>query len=255
MNEDMNIHSLQAPLFGLLGSLGHIKHGWYHYFDTGTLFWSLTRLFGFYHRIISVLNLEKDKRPFLESDIESFIIRMRIVLNDVAFILRQLLPEQARGLKNPKGGTHPNNKEMSMFDLMKFLTEKEHDFPELAEVLNKNKDWMYQLREQRDNIVHYKSKVIVFGAEPNLSFATHNAAGTNNTIPTENGGQRVATTPIFEFINPQMVSFHNFLHCDLYTAVGSLIDRQVEEFKEIYSDPRMSCTGITLFKQVNGIKA
>ncbi|GAI26536.1 unnamed protein product, partial [marine sediment metagenome] len=51
-------------------------------------------------------------RPYIESDIESFIIRQRIILNDIAYIIRQFLPKELRGLKNPKGPTHSLNKEM-----------------------------------------------------------------------------------------------------------------------------------------------
>lgn len=255
MNENPDIHSLPTPLFGLLGSLGHLKHGWYHHFEIGTLFWSLTRLFGFYHRIITAVDLDRNNRSFLDSDIESFIIRMRIVLNDVAFIVRQLLPEQAQGLKGPKGGTHPRNKEMSMLDIFKYLSEKNHDFPELTTALHKNKDWILRLKDQRDNIVHYKSKVIIFETEPNVSFSMLNAAGTEKTVPTEKGGNRVVTTPVFKFINSQMVSLHHFLHRDLYSALRDCIVRKDMDFKEIGFNPRMSCIGISVFKKVNNINA
>lgn len=251
-NKNTDIHSLPTPLFGLLGSLGHCQYGWYHHFETGTLFWSLTRLFGFYHRIIVSLH-EKNNRAFLESDIESFIIRMRIVLNDVAFIIRQLLPDQTHGLKGPKGGTHPRNKEMSIFDIYSYLSNKPNQFPEIKAALYKNKDWIFRLKEQRDNIVHYKSKVIIFQTEPDLSFAMLNAAGTERTVATEDGGRRVVMTPVFEFINSQMLSFHNFMHADLHNALKEHIARNGIDFKEIGSDPRMSSLGIALFKKINNI--
>ena len=68
----------------------------------------------------------------MEADIESFIIRMRVVLNDIAFVIRQLFPANTRGLKGPRGGTHPKNREMSIIDIIEFLEKEGTDYPELA---------------------------------------------------------------------------------------------------------------------------
>ncbi|MBU2591409.1 MAG: hypothetical protein ABIJ24_04555 [Nitrospinota bacterium] len=254
MNDKTESQSLSTPLFGLLGSLGHSEFRWYHHFDTGTLFWSLTRLFGFYHRIILSLQLQREQRVFLDSDIESFIIRMRIVLNDTAFIIRQLLPKNEQGLKGPKGGVHPRNKEMSMMDIFKYIEKNPNDFHEFTNVLKQNRDWIFRLRDQRDNIIHYKSKVIIFETEPNISFAMLNAAGTEVTEPTEDGGQRVVTTPIFEYINSQTLSLHKFLHVDLVSAIEQYIKRSGMKFSEVGENPRMTCMGIPLFKEINSIE-
>jgi len=254
MNDNTELQSLSTPLFGLLGSLGHSEFKWYHHFDTGTLFWSLTRLFGFYHRIILSIQSHREQRLFLESDIESFIIRMRIVLNDTAFIIRQLLPEQEQGLKGPKGGVHPKNKEMSMMDLFKYIEKKPDGFHEFTKVLEQNRNWIFRLREQRDNIVHYKSKVIIFETEPDISFAMLNAGGTEKTVPTENGGNRVVMTPVFEYVNSQTMSLNKFLHVDLVSAIEQYIKRRGMKFIEVGKNPRMTCIGIPLFKKINNIE-
>ncbi|MCF8241463.1 MAG: hypothetical protein K9J16_08740 [Melioribacteraceae bacterium] len=253
MSEDKNIHTIPTPLFGLLGSIGHLKYGWYHHFEVGTLFWSLTRLFSCYHRIVTVVNLGRDHRPFIEEDIENYIIRMRIVLNDVAFIIRQLLPENKRDLKNPKGGTHPKNREMSIFEIIDFFSKYPDEIPQLSSVLNNNKGWISRMKNQRDNIIHYKSKVIIFETEPDISFAMLNAAGTEKTEKTSDGGIRVVMTPVFEFINSQTVSLYNFLQIDLYNALKEFICKTDSNFKEIGTDPRMSCIGIEIFKKINNI--
>lgn len=96
-------HSLPTRLTGVLGSLGSSHFGSFHHFDHGTLFWSLTRLFGDYYRVVSVLELPRQKRPFLDADLEGFIIRLRIIQNDIAYIVWQLMPSNQRGLKGPKG--------------------------------------------------------------------------------------------------------------------------------------------------------
>jgi hypothetical protein len=253
MNEDQDIHSISTPLFGLLGSLGHTEFSGYHHFDMGTLFWSLTRLFGYYHRIISDLVLERDNRQFLDSNIEGFIIRMRIVLNDVAFIIRQLLPHCGTGLKVPKGKTHPRNREMSIMDIYDYLSKSQDKYPEFTTALDKNKRWIFHMREQRDNVVHYKSKVIIFETEQEISFAMLNAAGTEKSVPTATGEIRIVTTPVFEFVNGQALSLHNFLHTDLYIALKEHILKNYKSFKKIGSDERMTCIGIALFKKINNI--
>ncbi len=155
-------HSLYVPLFESLYAIGFGEHENPHYFDIGTLFWSLTRLFGCYERIISVIDLKRDERLFLDADIESFIIRFRIVLNDIAFVIWQLLPKNTRGLKRPRGGTHPKNREISVLLLSEYLTENSSTYPELAMVLSNAIPWITRLRKERDNVIHYKSKVFIF---------------------------------------------------------------------------------------------
>lgn len=73
-------HAISVPLFSVLSSIGLNAHQNFNFFNTSSLFWSLTRLFGYYYRIVTVLDLSREARPFLDSDIEGFIIRTRIVL-------------------------------------------------------------------------------------------------------------------------------------------------------------------------------
>ena len=187
MSQPDDPHSLFVPLFEALDAVGFGEHENFHHFNTGTLFWSLTRLFGCYERVMSAVNLPREQRSFLDADIESYIIRFRIVLNDIAYVTWQLLPKKTRGLKEPRGGTHPKNREMSVYSLAKFLTEQSAAYPELAAVFSKATPWMTRLKNDRDNVVHYKSKVLVFEAE-SPSFALINAAGTQRTEPTPEGG-------------------------------------------------------------------
>jgi hypothetical protein len=128
--------ALSVPLFGVLGSLGFSKFGDCHYFNHNALFWSLTRLYGYYHRVIEAVVLPRQQRLFLEADIEGFIIRMRIVLNDIGYILWQLLPANHRGLKGPKGKTHPHNKEMSILKIAEFFRGASSEFPETGYLLS-----------------------------------------------------------------------------------------------------------------------
>ena len=236
--------SLSTPIFGLLRSLGYRKYGSYYYFEQGALFWSLTRLFCFYYRIISVLNLEISQRQFLEADIESFIIRMRIILNDIAFIIRQLFPDQERGLKPPTGKTHPKNREMSMGELLKYFDKHPDEHPHITKVIEKNEKWICRLKELRNNIIHYKSQIIIFETEPDISFVAINPAGTQKTIKTKDGRRRIVTTSVFEYINSQTLSLHNFLQKDLFQAISKHSGRQIMGGQKPRSDSRMTGLGI-----------
>ncbi len=247
--------SLLVPLFEILDSIGFGEHENPRHFDTGTLFWSLTRLFGCYERVMSAVDLPREDRHFLDADIEHFIVRFRIVLNDIAFVVRQLLPPQVRGLQNPRGGTHPKNKEMSMFSLSQHLTDNASSLPELAAPFSNAQKWMTRLKNDRDNVVHYKAKVVIFETLPSASFTMLNAAGTERTIPTPDGGSRLLLEPVGEFVNDQMLALHQFMHIELAGAIEAYADRSGFKRVKIGWDQRITCLGIRRFRKVNAISA
>jgi hypothetical protein len=243
-------HSLYVPLFESLSAVGFGEHENLHHFNTGTLFWSLTRLFGCYERIMSAIDLKREERPFLDADVESFIIRFRIVLNDIAYVIWQLLPNNRRGLKGPRGGTHPKNREISAFLLSDYLTANALTYPELAAAFSDAAPWMTRLKNDRDNVVHYKSKVVIFGNE-SPSFALLAAAGTERTESTPEGGQRLVLQSVAEFVNGQMLSLHRFMHENLAAAVQAHAIRCGLKSIQVGRDSRIICAGIQKFRQFN----
>ncbi len=247
-------HSLYVPLFEALDAVGFGEHENPRHFNTGTLFWSLTRLFGCYERIMSVIDIERDQRPFLDADLESFIIRFRIVLNDVAYVIWQLLPKNTRGLKGPRGGTHPKNREMSVFLLSDFLTANASTYPELAAAFSDADPWMTRLRNDRDNVIHYKSKAVIFEGESPL-FALLGAAGTERTEPTPEGGQKLVLQPVAEFVNGQMIALHQFMHEHLAAAVKAHAARHELKSVQVGWGHRITCQGIQSFRQANALVA
>jgi hypothetical protein len=247
-------HSLYVPLFGVLDAVGFGEHENLHHFNTGTLFWSLTRLFGCYERIMSVINVERDQRPFLDADLESFIIRFRIVLNDIAYVIWQLLPKNARGLKGPRGSSHQKNREVSVFQLSEYLTASAHSYPELASAFSDAKPWMNRLRNDRDNVIHYKSKVIIFEGKSPL-FALLGVAGTERTEPTPEGGQTLVLESVAEFVNGQMIALHQFMHEHLAIAVKAHAARNGLKSVQVGWGRRITCRGIQCFRQVNAFVA
>lgn len=250
-------NNLKIPFFEILNSLGFSHFDNFHYFATGTLFWSLTRLFLQYQRIIyPIYTKQTIIRDFSESDIESYIIRQRIILDDIAFIIWQLLPKESCGLKNPNGPIHLHyfNRRMSINNIIKYVEKNQTEFKRLYEVLEKNKNWIIEMRDQRDGIVHFKSKVLLFETKPDISFAIIDAAGAKKTEPTDNGGERVVTTPIFEFINTQTKSLMEFLNTDLKRWLEDYIKDKNMTYRKIGGDTEITCIGIPLFKEINKIK-
>lgn len=245
-------NSLLVPLFGVLHAISFGEHENIRYFGTGTLFWSITRLFGSYERVMSVLLLPKERRPYLDADIENFIIRFRIVLNDIAYIIWQLLPPNTRGLKGPKGSVHPNNREISFFSLMEFLDKHMSTYPEFSQVFSETAKWTSRLKNDRDNVVHYKAMATVFESDP-LSFSLLNAAGTERKVTTPDGKQKLHLEPIGEFINGQMLAIHEFMHSKLVSAVIPYADRVGLKSVQVGRDGRITCIGISTFREHNGI--
>jgi len=247
-------HSLLVPFFESLDSIGFGEHGNIHHFNTGTLFWSLTRLFGCYERVMSAVDLKRDERPFLDADVENFIIRFRIVLNDIAYVVWQLLPSNTRGLKGPKGGTHPKNREVSLFSVSEFLSANAADYPELADAFTAELPWMSRLKNDRDNVVHYKSMVVIFEAEV-PSFALLNAAGTERMEPTSEGGMKLILEPVAEFVNSQMLALHRFMHVALASAIQAHAARVGLKTVQTGWNHRITCNGIQRFRQINALVA
>ena len=253
MPQQADPHDLPVPLFEVLRAIGFGEHEDPHHFNTGTLFWSLTRLFGCYERVMGTLPLPFLERPFLEADIENFIIRFRIVLNDIAYVVWQLLPRNARGLKGPRGETHPRNREVSVLALAEFFEKNEASYPELAVAFLTARPWINRLRNDRDNVVHYKSKAHVFDADP-PSFALINAAGTERSVPTPDGGSRLVLEPIPSFINDQLLSLHYFMHRDLAAAIRAHAARSNLKRTPVGWNERMRCIGTMRFREANGIE-
>jgi hypothetical protein len=248
-------NDLETPFFGIINNLGFSHFQNFHYFATDTLFWSLSRLFLHYHRILyPIYKNQVINRSYIESDIESFIIRQRIILNDIAYIIRQILPVESRGLKGPKGGVHPSNKDMRISDIIDYVEKNKNKFSGLHKIFEKNKSWILEIRNQRDGIEHYKSKMVLFETKPDISFAIFDAARTEKTEPTEDGGERVIMTPVFKFINIQTKSLWDFLNIDIKNWIREYIKDENMKYKEIGKNSRMSCIGIPLFKEINKIE-
>lgn len=249
--EDQN--AVYMPVFSAFWAIADGEHDDIRYFNTNTLSWSVTRLFGYYERVLSVLDLPRAQRRFVDADLESFIVRFRIVLNDLAYAVRLLLPEQVRGLGPPTGGTHPKNREMSVFTLTKFFATASGSsaYPELASVFASATPWMSRLKEDRDNVVHYKAMVEVYEGSP-LTFAISNPAGTERREPREGGGTKLLLTPVGQFLDEQMVALYSFMNESLFRAMEAHAVRTCMKLGNGRGGFRIAGPGIERFRRRNG---
>ena len=246
-------NAVYMPLFSALWAIARGEHDDVRHFNTGTLFWSLTRLFGCYERVMSVLHLPRDARPFLDADVESFIIRFRIVMNDLAYAVRLLMPQHARGLSAPTGETHPKNREMSVFKLANFLQSNSHDYPEFSTTFARATPWMTRLKNDRDSVIHYKAMVEIFEGDP-LTFALSNAAGTERRKPRVGGGTKRSLEPVGEFVNDQLLSLYSFMNEELLKAIEAHATRYKLKLGPGGSGFHITGPGIARFRATNDLR-
>ena len=245
------------PFFEIVDNIGSGEFRKHNYFDTGTLFWSLSRLFGYYRRIMENIIAykktgDREYTYLLDADIETYIIRTRIILNDIAFIIRKMYPENTRKLKNPKGAVHPNNKEMSITDIYNYFTDNPDFHPEMKAVLDQNSDWIFYVKDQRDAIIHYKSKIIIFYPEE-ISFAFFNPANDQPMETMEDGSTRLVLRPVYSYINDHMISLLRFINIDLVKALSDYIASGKIKATQagIAGSTRILGSGIPLFNELN----
>jgi hypothetical protein len=232
----------------------------FRHLEIGTLSWSLIRLFGCYERIMSVISLPRNEREFLDADLEYFIIRFRIILNDIAFIVNQILPKNVRDLKGPSGPDKkkPQNKEMSIFNFVTYFKANVTTYPEFAKIFSKAESWIIRMRKDRDNIVHYKSKAMIFDTTV-PSFALLNAANDQPMESTPEGGTKLVLEPVGEFVNSQFLALNHFMHQELVEAIKTYAIRvgiKIGHFGGIpHSCVQLFGIGVKQYKEYNFIKS
>lgn len=249
----MSNHELEFPFFSFLTNLSLGLTYRIGYFNSNDIFWSFSRLLGVYDRIISAcLSYDEEKivKPFLEEDVENFIIRFRVVLNDLAYALRNFYPSNLRGFPGLKGGVHPLNREFSFFDFFKFIKENPSFHQDLNEVFVKNESNLKLLRRQRDNIIHYKSKVIIFSKDV-LEFAIFSNANDELTEKTSDGRVMVITTPVFSFVNSQVMFLYKFINEDMLNVYQKYAITKKLTTSKASKGSFVTCQGTNTFIKIN----
>jgi hypothetical protein len=248
MPEINDADSLPMPLFSVLDGIGWGTHKEHRYFETHTLFWSLSRLFGTFERTVNAAGKASSSRELLSMDIEYFIIRYRVALNDIAFVLRQLLPANVRHLPGPSGATAPDNREVSYRDLAKYFAKYPDQFPEFSVCFANADNWTNRMSKDREKIIHYKSRVMVFGDLCD-SFAILDRASTEPMEQFPDGSRRVVLTSIYEFIVQQTRCLIDWMNNDLVNAIHCFAERTNLSSQTVGSMHRLIGPGISAFNQ------
>lgn len=246
MNNDENY--IATPFTGLMINWG-ISLGKPHYFNTGTLFWSFSRLFLHYERVIRrCLEYKKGEKnnydSALASDLESFIIRFRVVLNDLACIIRKIYPHDVPGMPGFKSGG-----EISFFDLKKFFKNHKKIHPELSSLLEKQEEWLNELKTQRDDIIHYKAMVVIFSDNEFKFQIISPTKCPSQRFP--EGGEKVIMIPVFDFINSQLLKLYNFVNSDLVSLYEEYLIKNKIEINSKKGDCKLLVPEGFLFKKIN----
>ena len=251
-----NPESIEMPFLGFLLdlSLQHFKSP--HYFDYGTFFWSLTRLFECYQRIIPYCQNYKGtlSNPFLAQDIENFIIRHNVLLNDLAYILRKFYTEkELRSMKGLSGDTASSNREQSFNDLLVYFTKKNLIVHPSLSALLKEKSIFLQatMRKRRLDILHYKAKAVVFEFEKEPRFALIDVGGTYQTEKMENGEEKIVTESVFEFVNEAMKSTVNFINEDILSIFKDYASAKGWKYNLTHGRSEVTAIGVELYKTIN----
>lgn len=242
------------PLLDTLMSYGYGQYSNPRFFNQNSLFWSLSRFFQAYYRVITACLHDpsnNDRNPFLEGDIEMFVIWLRVVMNDLAYIIRQALPPNAGSLKSPRGSVPPLNKEMSIHDLLCFTEKFSSQFPELTVLFSTNSLWIKDLREERDRIIHYKGRVQTFSFDEGVGFAVLDPADQYSTYTKmPDGSERIDTRPVKKFVHTQTTALYKFMNEDLRDFIIKYAERNGHQMSHIFTgkgNTRMSGVGCDLF--------
>jgi hypothetical protein len=86
-----------------------------------------------------------------------------------------------------------------------------------------------------------------------MTFAIMNPGGDYPTEKTQDGENRIVLTPVFEFVNSQMVSLLIFLNQDVVEFIMSIVLSKGFKYGEtgVPGSTRFSCTGVALFNLIN----
>ncbi|WP_017451405.1 hypothetical protein [Herbaspirillum rubrisubalbicans] len=241
---------LPAPLYQVIDNLKFANPNMH--LDSGTLFWSVGRLFATYERAMSALEEGMiEKSFFLEMDIENFVIRMRIVLNDIAFLIRHILPKHARNISppSPRGGRSDHRTyEMSMNTLIQGMGEQPELYPEFWVPLSAIKEWIETRKHERDRIIHYKSRILVVSDTDGPRFLTLSTDDDRNLRPMTS---RERSTPVANFLNMEMLQLHNLMHNSLPPAIRTYCEKKGMTIASQHSNSQIGGPGVERFKREN----
>lgn len=214
-------HSIPFPFIWLFFFVWHYKNWKRDYYDTHSLFWSITRLFNLYWRISEECLNYEHKNEFnsahLACDIENFMIRYKIVLDNILYILSLVYSEyNIRWLSHFSQQGYINSFKNVYNQFLK--NEKLFQFhPEIVELLRDSKEFLFDKSKYRDLLIHNKANVTIFEFKNELRYSIDTLSGNLFWVTNHiNGTQTTNTSPVMYDINWDMYSLISLLNNDLY---------------------------------------
>lgn len=151
----------------------------------------------------------------MDADIESFLIRLRVMFDELAFVIRSFMPIYVRHLSSPEGGVPANYKYFSFNSFLKYVSKYPEADPLLTHLVDGRKTFFKEFIEKRDDIIHFRAKAVVFVRDQlgvgfldkNLDYSSGSSIQIRDLAPYVAG----AITDLWNFMNDDMVSYFRTL--------------------------------------------
>lgn len=237
---------LPDRLSTILSGLDYAKTNSIH--SHSGIFWGLTRVFGCYDQLTELcdeyVTTGVHGLTFVAAlEIEHFLIRLRTLLDEVAYAIRTRISENVRGL-SPLGGPGPiEYKHFSITTLLKFIGKYPNYCTHLNRLLENNKSEIKKFIELRDDIAHFRAKAIIFPGPPlSVGFV-----GARDDFPSKT----LKHTNLSEYVDEATILVWNFLQFDLVQYFRGRVEDGEINFKPLGMGlTRISMPNIRRFKKL-----
>jgi hypothetical protein len=210
------------------------------------IFWALTRVFGCYDQLAAACEeytrSRADELTFVAAlEVEHFLIRLRALLDEVAYAIRTRLPKTVRGLSEPGGPGPFEQKQFSITALLKFSNKHPHFCRHLTRLLENNENDIRRFIELRDDIAHFRAKAVVFSGS-SMSVGFIGARQIPNTTIIEH-------SDLLKYIHDAMIWFWRFLQLDVVEYFRGRVEDGKLKFQPLgLGLSRITMPGIRRFK-------
>jgi hypothetical protein len=197
-------------------------------------FWALTRLVGCYERLSILyesyaLSKADDVCIEAELEIEHFLIRLRVLIDELAYAIRAHMPLEVRGLGKPQGPGPVQYQQFSISKLLTFVRKNPKYSEALTTLIESNRTQIDDFVSRRNDIVHFRAKAIVFSTE------TMRVGFLNSRLSPRAGS--VQHTDLREFIEPALVWVWRFMQSDMVQYFRNEIAAGTLKFEKIGIGP------------------
>lgn len=236
---------LADVLGSVLSGIDHAATGTYR--SSSEIFWALTRVFGCYDRVAAACEeysaSGREEWTFVAAtEVEHFLMRLRVLFDETAYIIRVRLPEDVRALRRPKGPGQ--NKQFSISQFLKFVKDHPAFCPHLTGLLENNRAEIRKFVDLRDDVAHFRAQAVIFRGDA-LS------VGFIGSRETAQDAQRIPHTDLRAYIDSATIWMWRFLQRDVVEYFRFRVESGELGFAPFGIGPHSICMpGINRFKQI-----